>query len=279
MTPTDAQANDGLLFVSDYTDNAVLVYRRGSGRFLRNIPRLTQPQGLAVDSSGKLYVSTDDKDGSIKVFNPPYKAVALTIDGFGLKPTVVAVSHSGLVVGMEADGMHLYPKGSHQLCTAYGPSQYSRLSDAAFDQYGNLYFDGIDTAGNPAISMWPGVECGREPGNVNFTTRNTLESAGPLAFGPDGRLSVMDTQAQVIYTYGPRRGNKLGRPIRTTRLTGHLVQPVAFAFTSSGHGIFTADGASGEVQKFAFPHAGSVERSIDTGGQPSGLALSPAFPI
>lgn len=275
----EAPSKDGVLFVSDYLSNDVRMYRRGSERFLRKITGLAQPQGLAVDSSRNLYVSTENHGGSIEVFAPPYTTVALTIYGFGLKPSVVAVSNSGLVVGLDSSGMDLYPGGSQQLCTAYGPSYYSRLSGAAFDRDGNLYFDGTDAAGKPAISMWPSVACGQIPGNVNFSTGNTLESAGPLAIGPDGRLSVFDTQAKVIYTYGPPTGNRLGRPVRTTRLGGSLVQPVAFSFTTAAHGIFTADGSSGEVQKFAFPHAGSVERAVHIGGQPSGIALSPAFPI
>jgi hypothetical protein len=120
VTSMDAQSKDGLLFVSDYASNDVRIYRRGSEDFLRKITSLTQPQGLAVDSSRNLYVSTDDHDGSIEVFAPPCTTVALTIDGFGLKPSVVTVSNAGLVVGLDSGGMHLYPKGSHQLCTRTG---------------------------------------------------------------------------------------------------------------------------------------------------------------
>lgn len=279
VMPLGTQSKDGLLFVSYYANNDVRMYRRGSEHFMREIAGVSQPQGLAVDSAGNLYVAVENNNGSIEVFAPPYQTVALTIYGYGLMPSVVTVSQKGLVIGLDTGQMNLYPQGSYQLCTAYGPSGYSLLSSAAFDRDGNLYFDGTNTSGKPEISMWPSVACGKEPGNVNFTTGNTLESAGPLAIGPQGRLSVLDTQAKVIYTYGPPKGNNLGRPIYTSRLSGSLVQPVAFAFTTSGHGIFTADDASGEVQKFAFPHAAAVERSIDTRGKPSGVALSQAFPI
>jgi hypothetical protein len=270
----DGKLKIDLLFVADNANNTVLIYQRRKERLVRTIRNLRQAQALALDASANLYVSTLNDYGSIEIFAPPYNSITRSLVVQGSLANAVAVAPSGLVVAIQPTQMELVGSGTSEVCTVFGPPSYLHYSGGAFDRDGNLFFDGTDTSGKPIISVWPAVQCNIDPTSYNLSMGSELTSAGSLAIGPDGRLFVLDPAAKILYTYAPPKNKKLGPPIHTTPLTG-IADPVAFAFTPSGHGIFVSDGNSGVVQKFMYPSGGSPLRTVQTGGRPSGVAIAP----
>jgi hypothetical protein len=100
----------GLLFVAGYGNNTVSIVDINSGRVLRSIGGLSNPQGVAwVPDAGRLYVSNAG-DGTIDIFNGSSFAPAgkITLSG-------------------DADNMH-YDSGTGLLYVGYGSGGIAAIS-------------------------------------------------------------------------------------------------------------------------------------------------------
>ncbi|HEY1428752.1 MAG TPA: hypothetical protein VGF18_04220 [Candidatus Tumulicola sp.] len=262
-----------LLFVSDARRNDVRIYDRSSNAPWETIPNVPRPRGLAVDASNNLYVANLS---GVSVYPPPYMKPSAQLALSWRQAVAVAVSANGMIAAVSARDIFLFPANSQKPCTDYAPANYSQLTSIAFDSNNNVYFSGTTKSGAAQISEMV-ADCSNVS-SAQLTIGNTLHSAGGLAIGSDGRLSVLDTRARTIFTYDPPVDDSLGVPVSTTLLDkGTVRTPVAFVFDSTGKSILTADSTSGMVDQFAFPTGGAPTGTTMVGGDPVGVAIVPPY--
>ena len=156
-TPTDIAFNNGNLFVSSFGSNAVLEYNGTTGAFLNNYTSaqtIADPEGLAFDSSNRLYVA-DGTNNDVLMFSTPGGAgtVFVTNGQGGLKrPRGLAFDSSGnLYVASNANNevLRYSPTGANDPA-AGGQGAFFAGGNAAYtdpttgatqsdNYYGNVY--------------------------------------------------------------------------------------------------------------------------------------------
>jgi DNA-binding beta-propeller fold protein YncE len=92
------QATGVKVIVSDAADNVVNVYN-AAGKQLAQLTGFSQPQGLATDAKGNLYVA-DTSNSQIQVFAAGYKKASKKWADAGQYPAGVAVMNNGQFVAV-----------------------------------------------------------------------------------------------------------------------------------------------------------------------------------
>jgi hypothetical protein len=275
------QATTTKIFVSDAADNVVNIYNT-SGKQLGQLTGFSQPQGLATDVKGKLYVA-DTNNSQILVYAPPYNKAPKKLADPGYFPagvsvvtigttTYVGVSNICSAPNCTQGGFKLFKNGKAQ--KAFQSSKIYRVYFLGFDAKGNIYASGQDSNFNVVV----GEVAKATSGGKTFkplTTGNTILFPGGVEVTTKGKIAVDDQSGAAIYTYNPPKNGSLGSPIKTTGLNGSG-DAVTFAFTQSNKDLWTADAAFGDSFEFAYPAGGSAVKTISVGGQPIGVAVVPA---
>ena len=269
------------IFVSDASNNVVDIFNT-SGKMIGQLTGFSQPQGLATDLKGNLYVA-DTNNSQILVFAPPYKKAPKKLADPGFFPAGVAVMTVGSTtyVGVSnicsapscgQGGFIVYKNGKSK--GAFQSSSINRVYFLDFDLKGNLYADG--TNANGAVTV--GEIAKATKGGTNFvalTTNNVINFPGGVQVTIKGKIAIDDQTGAAVYTYNPPKNGSLGNPIATTPVTGSS-DPVTVALTSNNKDLWTADAGLGQSNEFAYPKGGSILKSITVGGLPIGVALVPA---
>jgi len=193
------------LYVADSGLNRVFVLDR-KGRLLgTRVPKqgFARPGGLALDDSGRLYV-TDAVAGRIEIFSSEGESVGQLGEGVLYRPANIALDRAGQIyvtdslnfriVVFAADGTVVKTFGS----IGDRPGYFARPRGIAVDSEGHIYvsdaaFDNIqifDLAGN-LLLFWGGA--GNAPGKFNLP-------AG-LFFDGEDRLYVADTYNRRIQIF------------------------------------------------------------------------------
>jgi hypothetical protein len=274
------QAASTKIFVSDAVGNVVNIYTT-AGKQIGQLTGFSQPQGLAADKKGNLYVA-DTNNSQILVFAPPYTKAPKKLADPGYFPagvavvtianvTYVGVSNICSAPNCGQGGFIIYKNGKAQKPIL--SSLISRVYFCGFDAKGNLYADGQDSNFATVIGELP-------KGSKTFkvlTTGNAISFPGGVQVTTKGKIAIDDQNAASIYTYNPPKGGSLGSPIATTALSGSG-DTVTYAFTSTDKDLWTADAANAASYEFAYPAGGSAVKTITVGGQPIGVAVVPAQP-
>jgi len=275
------QAAGPKIFVSDAVSNVVNIYDK-TGKMLGQLTGFSQPQGLAADLKGNLYVA-DTNNSEIKVYAPPYtKAPKILADpgyfpaGVAVltvgKTTYVGVSNICSAPNCTQGGFIVYKNGKSK--GAFQSSNIYRVYFCGFDAKGNLYADGQNSSGGGVYGVVPNAINNKTAYKVD-STGNTIVFPGGVQVNLQGKIAIDDQSGAAIYTYNPPKGGTFGSPVKTTPLSGSG-DTVTFAFTSSDKDVWTADALNASSYEFAYPAGGSPVTTISVGGQPIGVAVVPA---
>ncbi|HUO10249.1 MAG TPA: hypothetical protein VM008_18225 [Phycisphaerae bacterium] len=220
-----AGARADILYVSNYNnqtidkvmpDGSVSVFVADPG----DLSVLCDPEGLAFDGSGNLYVS-NPVIGTIEKITP--QGVASTYASGLYQPTAIASDKAGnlyVANGGRNTIEKISPSGS--ITTVTQVQQGYPYGGLAVDSAGNLY----------AQMDYQSQECIRKitPGGSisTFTQTYGIDDGGGLAFDPAGNLYFADTQYNLIQEFTP---SGVGSVFANTGLS----RPTGLAFDSSGY--------------------------------------------
>jgi hypothetical protein len=275
---TAVKAASVKIFVSDVTIGVVNIYHP-NGTLIAQLTGFNEPQGLATDAKGNLYVA-DTGNSRIQIYAPPYTGSPTTLSDPGEYPAGVSVLNNGKFVAvtnvMDTSGgqgsVILYTNG-----TAGSPifnSDFLEVYLCGFDAKGNLYVDGSNSFG--AVEV--GEIAKLTTGGTTLTTlayNNAISFPGGVEVTTKGEIAIGDQLGAAIYSYNPPKGGSLGSPVETTPLTGSS-DVVTFAFKKYNKFLWTADAVNADSNKFAYPGGGSALRTIPVTGGPVGVAIVPA---
>jgi hypothetical protein len=274
------------IIVSDASNDAVNIFN-AAGTLTATLTGFSQPQGLALDTEGNLYVA-DTNNSRIQVYAAGFNGTPTTINDPGEAPVGVAidandnVAVTNIITTSDGPGsVSFFNKGGTLLATL-SSVDFDKVLFDAFDRKGNLYIDGLNASGD--------FVAGEIVGGVNgksitvLTTGNTVGYPGGIAISSSGKIVIDDQKNVEIYTYNAPAKGSLGTPTAMTPLTG-AGDPIGIAFTQRDKGIWVADPASGgaadkvlvsSADKYQYSQGGASSRAIffSHGSQPTGIVLS-----
>ena len=266
--------------VSDAVNNVVNIYNQ-KGKQLAQLTGFSEPQGLASDAKGNIYVA-DTANSRIQIYAPPYTKTPKTLADSGQYPAGVSVLDNGKYVAVTniistsggAGSVTLYTNG--KAGTAITSSDFARVYFDGFDKSGNLYIDGENSNGGVVVGEIPKLTTNKKAAIVSLTTGNAISFPGGVEVTTKGLIAIDDQEGAAIYSYKAPKKGSLGSPVATTPVTGSS-DPVTFAFTSNNADLWTADAGNADSAEFAYPKGGSALKSIPvSGGEPIGVAVVPA---
>jgi hypothetical protein len=284
------------IIVSDASDNVVDIFN-AAGKQTAQLTGFSQPQGLALDTAGNLYVA-DTGNSRIQVYAAGFKGTPTTINDPGQSPASVAIDSKGnlgvtniLTTTSGPGSVSFFNKGGTLLMTLSNVD-FAKVIFDAFDDKGNLYIDGTNSSG----AFVAGEVVGGVSGNSIsiLATGNSVGYPGGIAISSKGKIAVDDQENVTIFTYNAPVKGSLGMPIATTPLTG-AGDPISFAFTRTNKRIWVADAASPDsaasaprppkvlvssADKYRYPKGGASTKDIlfKHGAQPDGIVLTHAQP-
>jgi hypothetical protein len=281
------------IIVSDASNNVVDIFN-AAGKQTAQLTGFSQPQGLALDKAGNLYVA-DTKNSRIQVYVAGFTGTPATINDPGESPASVSIDSKGnlgvaniLTTGSGPGSVSFFNKGGTLLTTLSNANFYKVIFDA-FDDEGDLYIDGTNASGAFVAGEVVGGVSGKAISIL--TTGNSIGYPGGIAISSTGKIALDDQENVSIFTYNAPVKGSLGMPIATTPLTG-AGDPISFAFTGTNKHIWVADAAHGkstasaqvEPDKFLVPSAdkyryskgGASNKDIlfKHGAQPDGIVLT-----
>ncbi|HEY9857453.1 MAG TPA: NHL repeat-containing protein, partial [Stenomitos sp.] len=187
---------DGLIYVSGQGDNKVWKVDPASNFASSSFAVVTAPFGLAFDTSGNLFVSSNQGAGAVAQLNSG-GSIVNAYSGF-TNPQSIALDYAGMLYVVEAGGAITKltpsdPAGNPRALMAY----LSTPSGLAIDSAGNLFvtctssncISRVDPAGHTSVFAM-------------------VNSPGGIAFDDSGALFTSDTSNNLIYRISPS-GNLL----------------------------------------------------------------------
>ena len=263
------------IFVSDAANDVVNIYNT-KGKQLAQLTGFSEPQGLTTDAKGNLYVANTG-DSNILIYAPPYTKKPKTLTDAGQYPVDVAVLDNGATIAVTniistSDGpgsVTFYSK--YKQGKTISNSNWGRVYFEGYDADGNLYFDGESTGGAVLVGE---IAKGKKA-ITTLTTSNSIEFPGGVQVNTKGEIAIDDQEGFAVYTYNAPKKGSLGKPVKTTDLTGSA-DPVSYTFISTDKDLWTADASDAAANEFAYPKGGSAVSSIPvSGGEPIGVAIVP----
>jgi hypothetical protein len=287
VSKPDVKGREAII-VSDAANNVVDIFN-AKGAQTAQLTGFSQPQGLALDNEGNLYVA-DTSNSRIQVYAAGFNGSPTTISDSGEAPVGVAIDRNdnlavtNIITTSDGPGSVSFFNKSGTLLTTLSDTNFAKVIFDAFDRKGNLYLDGTNASG--------GFVAGEIVGGVNgkaitiLTTGNTFGYPGGIAFSSTGTIAIDDQENVAIYTYNAPVKGSLGAPIATTPLTG-AGDPIGITFTQTDKGIWVADPARGgapnkvlvpSADKYQYPAGGGSTKDIlfSHGSQPTGIVVSQA---
>ena len=278
-----------LIFVSDAAAGVVNIYPQAgkNQKMVGQITGLTQPQGITTDKNGNLYVANTNSS-NVLVYAPPYTgAPKMTISDPHEFPADVAVSSAGIVAitnicnaphcRLNTGNVKIYAKGSTKSCATVSDSafNFTRVMFAEFDKTGALYIDGMNGGYQTSFGLVTG---GCQATSItNIVPIYTVAFPGGIQIDKAGRIAFCDPYRYQVATFDPPVNGAFGNPVSTTPLTGSTLA-MGIAILASGLNLYAADsGGSGLAEEYKYTAGGATENTIAVGGQPIGIAVTPAL--
>jgi len=273
----EAAAKGGAaVIISDAADNLVNVYST-AGKLTVSLSGFSEPQGLATDKTGNLYVA-DTANSRVQVYAKGFKGTPKTVSDPGQFPAGVAVDSKGnlgvtniISTSGGPGSVSFFTKGG-TLIKTISNANWGRVYFDAFDDAGNLYIDGTATSG--AVLVGEILKGAKGSAITTLTTANAITFPGGVGVTTTDKIAIDDQSGFAVFTYNVPKKGSLGTPVSTTPLTG-ASDPVTFAFTSTNKDLWTADAGLANSGEYAYPKGGSALHTISVGGQPIGAAVTP----
>jgi hypothetical protein len=261
----------------DYVSNDVGIFTK-TGKLIATLTGFNDPDGLAVDTSGNLYV-VDFRNERVQVYAAPYHGSPTTLVDPGQMPLGVAVDRVGTVAVANIfstagqPNVSFYAKGATSPTNTVSNAAFAEIYLDAFDARGNLYLTGIDSGDNTLLGVvWGGI---KGKAIKILTTANTISFPGAVQVTTKGLIAIEDLSGPTIYTYNPpnRKTGSLGKPVATTQLQN----AGDFAFKRSNAFVFVANGYDDSVDEYAYPAGGSPVKTfrLPSGTSPVDMAVYP----
>jgi NHL repeat len=281
------------IIVSDASDNVVDIFN-AKGVQTAQLTGFSQPQGLALDTAGNLYVA-DTSNSRIQVYAAGYKGTPTTIPDPGEAPASVTIDRKGnlgvanIVTTSNGPGSVSFFNKGGTLLTTLSNANFAKVFFDAFDDKGNLYIDGTNASGAFVAGEIVGGVRGKAISIL--ATGNSVGFPGGIAISSTGKIGLDDQENITIFTYNAPVKGSLGMPIATTPLTG-AGDPISFAFIPTNKHIWVADAAGGlsrpsvsgepdkvlvsSADKYRYPKGGATSKDIffKHGAQPDGIVLT-----
>lgn len=149
-----------LQFMSDLLNNAVLEYNTGSAVPCAIITaKIREPQGLAIDQNGVLYVANTAAAGILEL-KPPYRSVFKTLKDPGQYPVGVVscgtyVAVTNIITTTDGPGsVSIYKNGvTSPSYTLQDPNAAEEFFPAC-DAQGNLYTSFVNSTDSGGVNVW-----------------------------------------------------------------------------------------------------------------------------
>jgi hypothetical protein len=259
-----------LLYVSDYQANTVRVFSYPTAAKVGTLSGFENPAGLCVDKAGDIFVTNSGVQDIVEFSHGGWTPIAVISDSrfipFGCS---VDVNSGDLAVtGYESvshfDGSVAVYKNAAGMPTLYEYRGVSEYFFCAYDDNGDLFADGLDSAsGDSLLLELP--KGGHKLRRVLFKHPRAFEDGIQW----DGGDLVIGNAASV---YDVRVSGKTGRVIHSTELRG--TKNVA-QFWLQDRTIIAPDGTKGIVKFWKFPSAGRHATKIMRGFEdPFGVVVS-----
>jgi hypothetical protein len=251
-------------FVSDYANN-VVYYIDNIGVCGQAIGGFTNPQGIAVDRQGNLWVA-NTLASNVLEFAPPYNAgPKATLNDPGEWPVDVCVDLQGNVavtniydVNGGPGNVVLYAAGNVNPTGQASNANYPSPRFCAYASNGNLAFDDWNP-NNGTTNL--GLVLRGNSNNMNavvnnLTITNQIGFPGGVQVPDHGGLAVLDQNGLVIDSYKNPKDFNLGAPIAVSALAG-AGDPVQFQFYRGSRGLLAVDAALVQTEAYHYPAGGN----------------------
>lgn len=268
----------GEVIVADDDTNDVYVYAK-DGKPVATITGFDEPQGMAADPAGNLYIA-DTRSSEILVYANDYKTKLRTLTDANEFPSdvsydpttgAIAVTNISKTGGVAPGSVSLYAKNASTPCVTVGNPFFTAVYFGAYDSHGNFYVDGLGPDKNVVVGVVAGG-C-KATTITQLTTGNTIYFPGGVQVSAAGDVLIDDQSRTKIYTYRPPYNRSLGMPIATTPLTV-ASDPVTFALTHSDRAVWTANAAYGSASRISYP-GGNANFGIKGFKYPIGIVVTP----
>jgi hypothetical protein len=277
ISPQAARA-PGLIYVADYTNQAVHIYPL-KGKNQQEIGLITGDpiiEYLNVDRFHNLYV-VEFVAGKVLVYprGATSPSLTLSVKPSGSFPNAVAISHSGEVaVGQfQTNGINFFHKGAATPFKIVKPSaSFGSAGFCAYDANGNLYV--IGSAATRASHIGEIVGGGKGKTIVDLGVNTGITNAKGIQVDKQGNIAVIgDSGTLNLYAAGTN----------TLLQSSQLLDPPnggpnpngGFSLLSRGKSLYVASAVLnqqnlGQAFEYAYPAGGAIRNTITVQIPPSG---------
>ncbi|MBD5656612.1 MAG: hypothetical protein IAI50_15745, partial [Candidatus Eremiobacteraeota bacterium] len=213
-----AAATGNTFAVSDAENNVVDIFN-SSGKLIAQLSNFSEPQGLASDIDGNLYIA-DTSNSQIQIYAAGFKGKATILADPNQYPVGVDSFNRGQFVAVTniistsggAGSVIIYKDG--KAGKAISSTSFARIYFCAFDATGNLYIDGENAEGIAVVGEIAGATTGGAK-IATLSAGNSIAFVGGVQVTTTGDIAIGDQEAAAIYTYTPPVGGKFGMPLDT----------------------------------------------------------------
>lgn len=246
----EKDAEQGRIYSSSFGGDSVTYYLKGTGP---NNPvagtlsgTFENPQGMAVDPAGNLYVSNGNAS-DVLVYPPGASSPTTTLtDPVGF-PVDVAIGSDGTVyvanvwASMGNPGsVAVYAPGATSPTSVLRDQGFVQVAGVALDHSGNVFVSYDQSNGKfGTVAEFPA-------GSTNpVATKINVGAVGGIGFDNAGHMLLVDQENPSLNVYNPGQT----KPIAKLPLPG---VPIYFSFGKYGKNIFLADYSLGEIDVFRY---------------------------
>jgi sugar lactone lactonase YvrE len=286
-----AASGKGLIYVADYTNNAIHIYPL-AGKNQQEIGLITNVpvvEYLNVDRWHNLYV-VEFSAGEVLVFprGATTPSLTLSVQPKGNFPNAVAISHTGEVaVGQfQTTGIEFFKKGaSTPFKTIAPPGSFGSAGFCAYDAVGNLYV--IGSSADHASHIGEIVGGGSGSSITDLGVNTGITNAKGIQVDRKGQIVVVGDSG-TLNTYAPASNNLVASVQLDDPPSDGPNPNGGFSLVKSGKNLYVASALLnsqnlGQALEYAYPAGGKIENTIDVqippggGGQTAvtGVAVDP----
>jgi hypothetical protein len=249
-----------LLYVSDEGDGVIDVFSLPSLSMVGQITAgLSEPEGIATDSHGNLYVSNLG-NGTVTVYHQGQTSPYLTLTESN-GPDDVAVAKNGYVLaGDTSGGVDVYPPGATSPSSRLTNSAIFSVYGVGVDSHNNVYAAGT---GSSAVV----IEYANMAGSGTNLGLTGLSAPTGALVDNHGNLVVSDFSASLIDIYPPGHTSPSG--------TISVTFPDRTSINNLENTLYVPQGSDDSVDILSYP-SGSPTGSIKLTNFISGTATAPA---